>query len=101
MDEPDLFSLIPKAPRFNGADYDPARDDDRLGEQLRRIFRLMADGKARTLGEIEEITGDPQPSISAQLRHLRKDRFGAHEVERKYCGEGLYTYRLIVNRSAK
>ena len=42
-------------------------------------------------------TGDPPESVSAQLRHLRKERFGSHTVEKKYLGDGLYVYRLIVN----
>ena len=37
---------------------------------------------------------DPLPSISAQLRHLRKDRFGSHVIDRKYIGDGLYKYRM-------
>ena len=81
--------------RFNGPDYDPARDNARLGEQIKRIFDLMRDGEWRTLAEIESATGDPPASISAQLRHLRKDRFGGHTIEKDYRGNGLYSYRLI------
>lgn len=43
----------------------------------------MKDGKARTLKEIEDITGDPQSSISAQLRNLRKASFGSHVVTKQ------------------
>jgi len=87
---------LPLAPRFNGAEYLPPRDDARLTGQLQRVYDLMADGRWRTLGEIGVATGDPQPSISAQLRHLRKARFGGHQVERRYQGEGLFAYRLTV-----
>jgi hypothetical protein len=83
--------------RFDGDDYQPPRDDPRLGSQYLRIFTLMADAMWRTLGEIAGETGDPEASISAQLRHMRKERFGAHTVERRYCGEGLYEYRLLLN----
>lgn len=79
---------------FNGEDYDPLRDNSRLSAQLNRIKNLMFDGKSRTLREIAEITGDPEASISAQLRHLRKERFGAHTVNKKYLGSGLYTYAV-------
>lgn len=87
-----LFDL----PRFNGADYDHRRDAPRLTNQLRRIFDLMRDGQWRTLREIADATGDPESSISAQLRHLRKRRFGSHIVKKEYRGNGLYVYRLIV-----
>ena len=68
--------------RFEGPP-DNAKDFDRLCNQLERIHALMTDGAWRTLAEIESITGDPQASISAQLRHLRKHRFGAHVVEKR------------------
>jgi hypothetical protein len=83
--------------RFNGSDYDPQRDDDRLSGQLLRIWDFMKDSKWRTLNEISQATGDPQASISAQLRHLRKPRFGAHTVEKEYLGNGLYQYKVIPN----
>ncbi len=94
----DLFSFVPpsSAPRFNGADYQPDRDNPRLTSQLGRIFALMRDGRWRTLDQIESATGDPPASISAQLRHLRKPRFGSHTVEREYIADGLYRYRLTV-----
>jgi hypothetical protein len=83
--------------RFNGADYTPERDNQRLTNQLFRVWDCMVDGKWRTLGEISKITGDPEASVSAQLRHLRKRRFGEHLIERRYCGNGLYEYKLTPN----
>lgn len=44
---------------FNGPDYDPELDHERLTGQIKRIFDLIQDARWRTLGEIEEITGDP------------------------------------------
>lgn len=35
-------------PRFNGSDYDHARDVLRLTGQMQRVFDLMSDGKWRT-----------------------------------------------------
>lgn len=81
--------------RFNGADYVPDRDNERLSNQLYRVWDCMVDGKWRTLNQISVATGDPEPSISAQLRHLRKPRFGGHTIERRYCGNGLYEYKLV------
>ena len=84
-------------PRFNGADYQPERDDVRLSGQVARVWNCMCDSRWRTLGEIAAVTGDPEASISAQLRHLRKKRFGRHTIEREYLMNGLYRYRLIPN----
>lgn len=82
---------------FNGPAYVPERDHDRLRGQLLRIFDCMKDGRERSLGEIESETGDPQASISAQLRHLRKEKYGSHTVLRISKGGGLHHYKLIVN----
>lgn len=87
-------------PRFDGAVYESKFDLERLTGQLQRVFNLMRDGKWRTLEEISKATGDPQASVSAQLRHLRKPRFGAHEVNKRARGErsrGLFEYQLVVN----
>ncbi len=91
------YDSAPKRGRFAGDTYDPKHDDGRLTGQIARVFELMRDGYWRTLAEIEAATGDPQASISAQLRHLRKPRFGGHEVEKRSRGErerGLYEYRV-------
>lgn len=82
---------------FDGPDYIPQRDGERLTKQYIRIFDLMQDGLWRSLTDIEKITGDPPASISAQLRHMRKPRFGSHKVEKKYAGNGLYLYKLTPN----
>lgn len=79
---------------FNGADYQPARDDVRLSGQILRVYSFMSDSKWHTLREIAEATGDPESSVSAQLRHLRKQRFGSHEIEKVYISNGLYKYKL-------
>ena len=86
--------------RFNGADYQPERDNERLSGQLQRIFDCMKGGQWRTLPEIARLTGDPEASISAQLRHLRKPRVGSHTVNREYIADGLYRYQLIVRAKA-
>jgi len=80
---------------FNGSDYVPSRDDARLSAQYERIFSLMQDQQWRTLQEIADTTHDPPASVSAQLRHMRKARFGAHTVLRQHVSGGLYTYQLI------
>ena len=82
-------------PHFNGADYIPDRDWTRLNTQIGRVFNCMKDSQWRTLGQISTRTNDPEASISAQLRHLRKERFGSHTVNRKYINHGLYKYQLV------
>ena len=55
----------------------------------------MKDGCWRTLFEIARLTGDPEASISARLRDLRKDRFGGYELQGRRLGsKGLWEYRL-------
>ena len=81
--------------RFNGADYDHERDSVRLTGQILRIWNVVSDGRWRTLMDISSVTGDPEASISAQLRHLRKPRFGGYTVEREYLHNGLYRYRVL------
>jgi len=81
--------------RFDGADYQPARDDVRLTGQIQRVWNCMADGHWRTLKEIARATGDPEASVSAQLRHLRKEKFGSWTVDREHISHGLYKYRLL------
>lgn len=80
--------------RFNGADYVPERDDARLIPQHERIKALMMDGHWRTLAQIAAATHTPEASTSAQLRHLRKPRFGSHTIEREHIGGGVYQYRM-------
>jgi hypothetical protein len=90
----DLVDYLKAAPRFNGADIDDERDTPRLTGQLRAILDFMADGQWRTLAGIAAATGAPEASVSAQLRNARKQRFGAHTVEREHVGGGLYRYRV-------
>ena len=86
-------------PTFDGNTYDHEADHDRLAAQLRRVYLLMLDDEWHTLAEIARRTNDPQTSVSSRLRDLRKEKFGAHTVERRCMGRGsgLYEYHLIVN----
>lgn len=85
--------------KFNGPEYIPQIDNKRLTKQHDEIRDLMLDEEWRTLEEIHKSTGFPQSSISAQLRHLRKPRFGSFVVERrarKDRARGLYEYRVLM-----
>jgi len=92
----DLFDQ-PFEPHFNGPEYVPERDFVRLTGQCLRVFECMQGGRWRTLNQIAILTGDPHASISAQLRHLRKARFGGHTINRRHVAAGLFQYQLIEN----
>ena len=85
---------------FDGPCYEPKHDQKRLTGQLLRVYEATRDGAWYTLDEIHNNTHDPHASISAQLRHLRKERFGSHVVEKRPRGDrahGLWEYRVIIN----
>jgi len=63
------------------------------------VFETMKDGKWYTLDEIHKATNDPHASISAQLRNLRKERFGSHVIEKRCKGNrsnGLWEYSMEI-----
>lgn len=81
-----------KTARFEGAE---ARDVDRLCGQILRVYDAIYSGRWMTLDEIHQATGDPEASISAQIRHLRKYRFGAHQIDKRRRNDGnQWEYRL-------
>lgn len=85
-------------PDHDGETYDPVLDKVRLNGQQRRVYLAMRDGAWRTLREISELTYDPEASVSARLRDLRKEKFGAFIVERRRRGgtpRGTHEYRLL------
>ena len=82
---------------FDGPVYERQHDKRRLTGQILRVYGCMKDGRWRTLREIEQLTNDPAASISAQLRHLRKEKFGRHTVNKRHRGErkqGIWEYQL-------
>ena len=82
-------------PKFGGTTFDQQRDGPRLARQTRTVFDLMADGKFRTLREISRSCNEPEASVSARLRDLRKTRFGSYNVERRHVAAGLWEYRVL------
>jgi hypothetical protein len=78
-----------------GPAFEP-QDLDRILDQMERIKSVMlynsALGRWLTLAEVEEMTGDPQASISAQMRHLRKAKFGGYTVDKRRRSEGTWEY---------
>jgi DNA-binding Lrp family transcriptional regulator len=81
---------------FDGITYDATRDGPRMTKQLQKVKRLMSDGQWYTLSQIATACGCSESSASARLRDLRKAKFGAHTVERKNCGGGVWVYRVKI-----
>jgi hypothetical protein len=91
---------------FGGPYYEAKYDKLRLKGQMLRIFMVMADGSWQTVNETQHRILkafnklDPQESIGAQRRGLRKEKFGNHTVLTRIRGpreKGLYEYKLIPN----
>jgi len=89
--------IVPQIGKFAGSDYSKDRDGKRLTAQYMRVFSLMSDGDWRSLNVIATLTKDPEASVSAQLRHMRKEKFGNHTVNKKHIADGFYLYQLVVN----
>jgi len=79
-----------------GPAYDATIDAIRIDSQMRRVLDAMIEGYWTSLDELARITNDPESSLSAQLRHLRKSRFGGWIVEkRRRNGKGTWEYRVL------
>ena len=83
---------------FDGADYVHERDNKRLAKNHFKLKELMQDEHFRTLCEISALIHVPEASVSAALRDFRKEKFGKHILNKKYLGNGLYSYQLILNK---
>lgn len=87
---------------FDGETYVPEFDHDRLKGQMLRVYKLLSFfGKGHqlwlSLADLERGTGDPQASISARIRDLRKAKFGSHNVHKRRRGNpsmGVWEYLL-------
>jgi hypothetical protein len=85
---------------FEGETYVSSLDRERLGEQLLRVIDLMADCQWRSLREIASITDDPEASVSARLRDIRK-LWGTDAMESRRrpsvdARRGLWEYRVHI-----
>jgi hypothetical protein len=85
-------------PKFDGSDFDTKLDQERLTGQMKRIYDVICDGRARTLDEISKLAFAPHASVSAQIRNLRKVRFGSYTILKERAGDpanGLFVYRMV------
>src|SRR5262245_3718677 len=91
----DLLDWTPPDGHRDGKTYEPEFDFRRLNRQSRLVYDVISDGLWHTLSEIAERTEQPEASVSARLRDLRKERFGKHTIDRQRAGDGgLFRYRL-------
>ena len=79
-----------------GPAYDPLVDEPDLTDQRNKIKTLMLGLECwATLQEIAGQLGYPEASVSAQLRHLRKEQFGGYQVDkRRREGQRVWEYRV-------
>ena len=94
MSDNDLFKWGKENAKFDGSDVNDD-DNQRLTGQIEAVFECMLKGKWMALDEISDETGAPQASASAQLRNLRKERFGSHVIDKRRRGQGLWEYKMI------
>lgn len=80
---------------FDGDDYNHGRDSERLGTQLERIKEAVIGKGFFTYEQIALMSGAPLTSIPAQIRNLKKARFGGYKVERRYVCDGVYVYSVL------
>jgi len=82
-------------PDFDGDDYQPARDKQRLTTGLHKVRMYMENAGWKTIMQISDDLDMYSPSVSAMLRDLRKERFGGRTVDRRYVMNGIYEYYLM------
>lgn len=80
-----------------GPAYEERLDGKRIAKQMDVIRDYMLEewlqGRWRTLEWIANCTSIPEASVSAQLRHLRKSRFGGYVVNKRRRGQ-LWEYQV-------
>jgi hypothetical protein len=71
-------------------------------EKSTGISRLLAALRAAdahlSLPELHQLTNDPLASISANIRNLKKEKYGAHRIDRRIRSGNLWEYRLVKER---
>jgi hypothetical protein len=95
MSQDEMFNIVPD---FDGFHYEPNKDKARLTKQIKKIYDVISSAKCWvTVDEINAHFVSPMPenSIQAQLRNLRKEKFGGHNVVGRYRSETrIFEYRL-------
>ena len=80
--------------------YGPAYDESKDGKRIKKQHEVIRDFLLQhrswfTLAELRGLLQYPEASISAQLRHLRKPKFGSYRVEKQRRHGGTWEYKLF------
>jgi len=94
--EEQVQDMVEFVGKFDGKHFDAEKDQARLTAQMKGIYKVLQGAKVwMTVAEIEGETDYPQPSISAQLRNMRKAKFGSLDVRGRYRqGTRIFEYKL-------
>lgn len=90
---------------FDGPAYEPKKDFVRLSRQMEDVLLALKSSELKkhwiTVSEISRYCtrilaeNYPEPSISAQIRNLRKVRFGGWDIVGRYRGGArIYEYKI-------
>lgn len=87
----------------SGGTYSHEHDFERLNTQMGLVWRVVCDGGWYRLYEISLATNQPEASVSARLRDLRKKRFGGYLVdcERVHPDSAICRYRVRIRDRRK
>ena len=78
-----------------GPAYEEAKDGKRIKKQHEVIRDFMLENTNWfTLAELHSLLQYPEASISAQLRHLRKEKFGSYKVDKRRRTVGTWEYHI-------
>lgn len=94
---PDVPGGFPQTQMYFDGETCEEQDRVRLAKLMLRVWRVVKGGEWITLSELASQAGGSEASVSARLRDLRKQRFGAHTVERRHVCQGLFEYRVTPN----
>ena len=95
------FPCLNLAVHFDGESYEPAEDRNRLKAQIVHVYELMSGHQWWSISQLCDAIWKrgmhaSQQSVSARIRDLRKERFGAHTVDRRRRNKrGDWEYRLV------
>jgi hypothetical protein len=93
---PSCYAATRSRPAFPGPAYREEFDYERLTGQMAAVYRVMKDGRKRTIREVrDEVGKGSETGIAAAIRALRKPEYGSHKIEKERVGDprsGVWAY---------
>lgn len=83
-------------PQFDGETYDESKDFRRLNSQFEKVKAIMSDGKWWSPYELKALIGGSESGITARIRDLKKERFGAYKIDKRRRTTGTWEYRICL-----